>query len=196
MPDSGSSGNEVDKVIAMSGNALAGARLIACWCIGAYDGTTRSTYKFDLPKADVARVLTGKLGNGMAVLYGGHITENEFDISVGHEGFQNPCWPVLYGRIEKDGNGCRVTTHFDIAPSSKAFLTKLLVAPVVIGSILLMCFDWNPLTVLAFFVPLIIIALIRWGKFLGKADEAKLLLLMDAVTDPTAAMHYLPRSTE
>lgn len=196
MPDSGSPGNQVDKVIAASASALAGARLVACWCVGAYDGTTRSVYKFDLAKVDVSRVLVGNFGNGLGILYGGHVTENEFDISVWHDGIQNPCSPVLFGRIEKDGDGCRVTTHFDIAPSSKVFLSKVLCAPIVLGSILLMCFDWNPLTVLAFCFPLFVIPLIRLGKFLGKADEAKLLLLMDRVSEPDAAYHYLPRARE
>ncbi len=181
MPDPASPGNQVDTVIAMSGSALACVRLIACWCVGAYDGTTRSAFKTDLTKSEVAEVLSSNLGGSSLTTYQGDVTENEFRISVAHKGMHNAWWPILCGRIDKELDGCRVTTYFDIASSSKVFTSKLLCAPLVLGSVLLMCFDWNPVTILAFCFPVFGILLVRLGKFIGKADEARLLGLMESI---------------
>ncbi len=181
MPDPASPGNQVETVIAMSGSALACARLIACWCVGAYDGISRSAFKTDLTKSEIAEVLSHNLGGASSTTYEGEVTESEFRISVVHKGMHNAWWPILCGRIDKESDVCRVTTYFDIAPSSKVFTSKLLCVPLVIGSILLMCFDWNPVTVLAFCFPAFGILLVRLGKFIGKADEAKLLGLMESI---------------
>ena len=157
------------------------ARLIACWCVGAYDGVTRSVFKTDLTKSEIAEVLSHNLGGTSSTTYQGEVTENEFRISVAHEGMRNAWWPILCGRIDKESDSCRVTTHFDIAPSSKVFTSKLLCVPLVLGSVLLMCFDWNPVTILAFCFPVIGILIVRLGKFIGKADEKKLLGLMESI---------------
>lgn len=181
MSDPASPGNQVDTVIAMSGGALAVTRLIACWCVGAYDGVSRSVFKTDLTKSEVAEVLTGHLGGASSTIYQGEVTEHEFRISVAHKGMHNAWWPILCGRIDKESDGCRVTTYFDIAPCGKVFASKLLCAPLVIGSVLLMCFDWNPVTILAFCFPVFGILFVRLGKFIGKADEQKLLGLMESI---------------
>jgi hypothetical protein len=196
VPDSGSPGNQVDKVIAASGSALAGAKLIACWSIGAYDGITRSVFKTALTKSQVAEVLSLNLGGASSTTFQGEVTENDFQISVVHQGIRNACWPILCGRIDKESEACRVTTYVDIAPSSKVFITKLLCVPVVIGSVLLMCFDWNPVTVLAFCFPLFGILFVRLGKFIGKADEKKLLGLMESIDSKSKPLINLPKSTE
>ncbi len=181
MPDSESPRNQDNMLIPLSGSAVAGARMIACWCAGVYDGTTRKVFKTDLTKSEVADVLTHNLGGTSVTTYQGQVTESEFSISVVHKGIHNVWWPVLCGRIDKEPTGCRVTTHFDIAPSSKVFTTKWLCGSVVFASVLLMCFDWNIVTIWAFFLPVIGVLLVRLGRYIGKADEAKLLGLMESI---------------
>ncbi len=181
MPDSESPRNQDNMLIPLSGSAVAGARMVACWCAGVYDGTTRNVFKTDLTKSEVADVLTRNLGGTSVTTYQGEVTENEFCISVVHKGIHNAWWPILYGRIDKEPTGCRVTTHFDIAPSSKVLTTKWLCGSVVFASVLLMCFDWNIVTIWAFFLPMFGVLLVRLGRNIGKADETKLLGLMESI---------------
>jgi len=181
VPDSDPPRNQNNALIPLSGSAVAGARMFACWCAGVYDGTTRKVFKTDLTKSEVAAVLTLNLGGTSPTSFQGEVTDNEFRISVVHKGTHNAWLPVLCGRIDRGSVGCRVVTHFDIAPSSKVFTTKWLCGSVIFASVLLMCFDWNVVTIWAFFLPVFGVFLVRLGRHFGKADEKKLLGLMESI---------------
>ncbi len=93
---------------------------------------------------------------------------------VGHMWFHNSWQPILYGTIQEEADGSVISTHFDISPFVKVFTAVWLFAAIAIAVTM-----HRQLLVCVF--PIFGVLLSRFGRLLGKNDEAKLLELMDGI---------------
>jgi hypothetical protein len=90
-------------------------------------------------------------------------------------------------KIDEESDGCRITTHFDISPFTKVFMTFWLCGAVVCagGALMGIFLGRTNHTIeeicFALCFPLVGILLPRLGQLIGKIDEAKLLGLLESV---------------
>ena len=173
-----------NRQIASSNSLVARTRRFACWCVDAYDGTEQPSMRVSLTRAEVFSILSQRVKRFFFEKYYGTVTESAFQISAGHVWFANPHWPILYGRIDEESDGCKITTHFDISPLTKVFSALWLCFALAGVTIELM--DWmlrgrthNYLFTLSF--PLLGIFIFRLSRLIGKIDEVKLLNLLQTI---------------
>lgn len=123
---------------AVSDNAaLTTAQRIACWCVCSNDGTRQTVVRVALPPSLVANALSRRVKPSFWAEYRGRVSASRFTISVGHPFFHNSFWPIMYGRIDDDSGGSKITAHFDISAVTKILMVLALCISLVVATICL-----------------------------------------------------------